>query len=83
MVKRRDSTSGTEDEDLMMPVLTMREATRLLNVHSNTLRRWSDRGVVKAYRLGPRGERRFRREDIDALFTEQSGQQQANLSRAR
>lgn len=83
MAKRRDSTSGTEDEDLMMPVLTMREATRLLNVHSNTLRRWSDRGVVKAYRLGPRGERRFRREDIDALFTEQSGQQQANLSRAR
>jgi len=83
MVKRRDSTRGTEDEDLMMPVLTMREATRLLNVHSNTLRRWSDRGVVKAYRLGPRGERRFRREDIDALFTEHSGHQQANLSEAR
>ncbi|MEE8374510.1 MAG: helix-turn-helix domain-containing protein [Dehalococcoidia bacterium] len=83
MATRRDSTSGTEGEDLMMPVLTMREATRLLNVHSNTLRRWSDRGIVKAYRLGPRGERRFRREDIDALFTEQSGQPQANLSRAR
>ncbi len=83
MARRRDSTSGTEDEDLMMPVLTMREATRLLNVHSNTLRRWSDRGVIKSYRLGPRGERRFRREDIDALFTEHSGQQQVNLSRAR
>ena len=82
MVRRRDGTKATEEEDLMMPVLTMREATRLLNVHSNTLRRWSDRGVVKSYRLGPRGERRFRREDLDALFTEDSGHGQPNLSRA-
>jgi excisionase family DNA binding protein len=52
-------------------MLTMREACMLLNVHGNTLRRWSDRGLVKAYRLGVSQHRRFRTEDIAALVTEQ------------
>jgi excisionase family DNA binding protein len=44
--------------------LTPRELARLLNVHINTVRRWSDRGVLKAHRFGPRGDRRFSKEDI-------------------
>ena len=48
-------------------MLTARELARLLNVHINTVRRWDDKGVLKAYRVGPRGDRRFSREDI-ALF---------------
>ena len=46
------------------PMLTASEVARLLNVHINTVRRWSDRGVLKAYRIGPRGDRRFSKEDI-------------------
>jgi 2-oxoglutarate ferredoxin oxidoreductase subunit alpha len=30
----------------------MREACKLLNVHSNTLRRWSDKGIIDSYRIG-------------------------------
>ena len=45
-------------------LLTMREACSILHVHSNTLRRWSDIGEVKAWRVGPRRDRRYRREDI-------------------
>ena len=52
-------------------MLTMREACMLLNVHGNTLRRWSDRGLVRAYRLGASQHRRFRTEDIAALVIEQ------------
>jgi excisionase family DNA binding protein len=52
-------------------MLTMREACMLLNVHGNTLRRWSDRGLVRAYRLGLSQHRRFRTEDIAALVIEQ------------
>jgi len=48
-------------------MLTVREVARLLNVHINTVRRWNGKGVLKAYRVGPRGDRRFSREDI-ALF---------------
>ena len=52
-------------------MLTVREVSRLLHVHSNTLRRWSDQGIVKAYRIGPSGDRRFRAEDIAVLLLEE------------
>ena len=51
-------------------MLTVREVSQLLHVHSNTLRRWSDQGIIKAYRIGPRGDRRFRAEDIALLLLE-------------
>ena len=49
-------------------MLTIREASKLLNVHAHTLRRWNDQGFVAAYRVGPRSDRRFRLEDINALL---------------
>jgi excisionase family DNA binding protein len=49
-------------------VLTVREVAAMLNIHVNTVRRWDDLGVLKAIRIGPRGDRRFRREDVDALL---------------
>jgi excisionase family DNA binding protein len=50
--------------------LTSRELARLLNVHINTVRRWSDRGVLKAYRFGPRGDRRFSKESVARFLAE-------------
>jgi len=52
------------------PLLTIREVARVLHVHSNTLRRWSDRGLIETFRIGPRGDRRFRKEDILRLIAE-------------
>lgn len=52
-------------------MLTSGEAAQLLGVHANTVRHWSDNGMLKAYRIGPRSDRRFRREDLDALLKEQ------------
>jgi len=49
-------------------MLTIREACKLLNVHAHTLRRWNDQGILKAQRVGPRGDRRFSRIDIVALL---------------
>ena len=46
------------------PLLTVREVARLLNIHSNTVRRWSDQGIIRAYRICRRGDRRFKQEDI-------------------
>lgn len=46
------------------PMLTVREVAQLLHIHSNTVRRWADRGIIRAYRISRRGDRRFRREDI-------------------
>jgi len=57
-------------------MLTARQVARLLNVHINTVRRWDGKGVLKAYRLGPRGDRRFSRENI-ALFLAESSRLEA------
>jgi excisionase family DNA binding protein len=53
-------------------MLTMREACTLLNVHGNTLRRWSSMGFVRAYRIGVGRQRRFKAEDIADLVVEQA-----------
>jgi len=51
-------------------MLTASEVAQLLNVHINTVRRWSNRGIIRAYRIGPRGDRRFRKEDITGFLCE-------------
>ena len=65
----------------MSSMLTVREVSQLLHVHSNTLRRWSDQGIIKAYRIGPRGDRRFRAEDIAVLLLEENKGIQFNSSK--
>ncbi|MBM3118567.1 MAG: helix-turn-helix domain-containing protein [Chloroflexi bacterium] len=57
-------------------MLTARQVARLLNVHINTVRRWDGKGVLKAHRIGPRGDRRFSRENI-ALFLAESSRLEA------
>lgn len=42
----------------------------MLHVHINTARRWSNRGILRSCRIGPRRDRRFRREDIVELLAE-------------
>jgi len=49
-------------------ILTLKQASELLNCHPNTLRKWEQQGVIKCYRFGSRGDRRFRKEDILALL---------------
>lgn len=56
--------------DNMSNMLTVREVARLLHVHPNTLRRWSNQGKIRAYRITPRGDRRFKREEIVRFLAE-------------
>lgn len=51
------------------PMLTTSEVARMLSVHINTVRRWSNQGILKSYRIGSRGDRRFKKEDIDDFFS--------------
>jgi len=70
MPASRVTTLASKDDSEAL--LTVEEASRLLHIHKNTLRRWSDSGLLKAARLGPRGDRRFKREDINAILVERS-----------
>ncbi|OIP25687.1 MAG: hypothetical protein AUK39_06395 [Dehalococcoidia bacterium CG2_30_46_19] len=49
-------------------MLTTTEAARLLYVHPNTVRQWTKKGLIHAYRLGTRGDRRFNRKDIERFI---------------
>jgi excisionase family DNA binding protein len=56
-------------------MLTPTEVARLLHIHINTVRRWSDQGILRPYRIGPRGDRRFDKEHIasflhNSMFTD-------------
>lgn len=48
--------------------LSTKDVAQLLNIHANTVRRWSRKGILKTYRVGPRGDRRFMRRDVQKLF---------------
>jgi excisionase family DNA binding protein len=45
-------------------------AARILHVHVNTVIRWSNKGILPVYRIGPRGDRRFQRQDVYGLIAE-------------
>ena len=49
-------------------LLTITETCEALKVHSNTLRNWDKKGILKAIRFGQRGDRRYKREDIDKFI---------------
>ena len=51
-------------------MLTISEVAQLLNVHINTVRRWTNQGILRSYRIGSRGDRRFRQEDITNFLVE-------------
>lgn len=48
-----------------MELMQVRQAARTLGVSENTIRRWEQKGLIKAVRL-PSGVRRFRSEDVEA-----------------
>jgi len=62
------------NDEQLGSMLTVREVARLLHIHPNTLRRWSNRGRIRAYRITPRGDRRFKREEIARFLTELNAQ---------
>lgn len=59
MVIRNDNT-----------MLNVEEVARILNVHINTVRRWSNNGIIKTYRIGPRGDRRYQYDDVTRFLEE-------------
>jgi len=80
--KREKAKTGTETIG-RTGLLTMREVCQLLHVHGNTLRRWSDQGIIKAYRIGPRRNRRFKAEDLAAFVVENAERLRADTTKPR
>ncbi len=66
--KRTEEDTDTAPAERTGIMLTPGDVARLLNVHINTVRRWSNLGVLKSFRIGPRGDRRFLKEDVDKFL---------------
>ena len=49
-------------------MLTTSEVAHLLHVHPNTVRHWANKGLLAACCLGTRGDRRFKREDLERFI---------------
>ena len=67
-VRKEDMESNSK----IAPMLTTSDVARILNIHINTVRRWSNQGRLKAYRIGSRGDRRFQQEDITSFLSQRS-----------
>ena len=49
-------------------LLKISEVCEILNVHSNTLRQWDEKGILKAVRFRLRRDRRYKLEDVRKLL---------------
>jgi len=74
--KRRTSKRGDGDGELPRRMLTTTEVANFLCLHPNTVRKWADRGLLRAVRLGPRRDRRFPPEEILRIIRENSERNQ-------
>ena len=63
-----------EHAPMLVPV---GEASQILHVHPNTLRKWSDLGLIPSYRIGQRRDRRFALSDLLA-FLERTAPEQVD-----
>ena len=66
----QSTMTAMKNKNIPLPprMLTVSEVAQLLHVHPNTVRTWSDNGLLKAYRLGYRQDRRFSLQDIDKFL---------------
>jgi excisionase family DNA binding protein len=71
MLKKREAQYG-ETAPHIDRMLTALEVSRILHVHKNTVRRWSNQGILKSHRIGSRGDYRFMQEDIDDFLAQDS-----------
>lgn len=61
-------SNGNKDEASLPRMLNVAEVAHLLHVHPNTIRMWSQIGVLKAYRIGKRRDYRFSLADVETFL---------------
>ena len=52
-------------------LLSSTDAAKFLGVHPNTIRRWSNAGIIHAYRFGKRRDRKFHKKELEKLLETQ------------
>jgi len=65
-------------------IMTCDEVAEFLRVHVSSVRRWSRGGKLRAYKVGGRGDWRYRKQDVlaflyDTSYTDLKGQGQREV----
>lgn len=71
-VKEGVTVNHPVKERQLETMLTTRQVADFLQVSVCSVRRWSDSGILKFYRVGSRGDRRYWREDVLRFLDESS-----------
>jgi len=58
--------------ELNTSMLSINDVALIFEVHPSTIRRWCEQGKIRTYRVGPRGDRKFRREDVAVAYLDRS-----------
>ena len=62
------SLDTPDDPSVPQRLLTLKEVSDMLRAHPNSIRRWSDAGLLAVVRIGERGDRRFRLHDVERFL---------------
>ena len=78
--KKRSNGKKSGDKAIM----TCDEVAEFLRVHISSVRRWSRGGKLRAYKVGGRGDWRYRKQDVlaflyDTSYTDAKGQGQREV----
>jgi len=60
---------AVESNEVPCRLLTVREVAEFLHVHPNTVRQWSEKGLIRSCRVGSRGDRRFSVADVNGIVS--------------
>jgi len=60
------------NETQIPELISLKEACRILKVHSNTLRNWDKKGILVAVRIGEKKIRRYKKEDLLAFINKKN-----------
>ena len=64
-------------------MLTVSGTARMMSVHPNSVRRWADMGLLRSYRVGLRGDRRFYAEDVIEFLDSYKGDRGSGSTAAK
>jgi len=68
MEKKEAKRRKAEGSEPLEELYSVGDAARILGVHPNTIRVWTAQGLLKAYRVGRRGDRRIPRSEIEKFL---------------
>ena len=73
-MSKTDKNNGSEGHVTGKEIMTCEEVAEFLRVHVTSVRRWSRSGKLTAYKVGGRGDWRYREKEVLAFLYDKNGE---------